>query len=75
MQYMYTTYTIYTTVGNVLVWYMVYANKWAYIGCMRMIWKCQPNKLAKLRRCVRQVSFGSKKFGPSKLLNWTNLQK
>ena len=33
------------------------------------------NKLAKLRRCVSQKGFGSKKFGPNKLLPKTNLEK
>ena len=36
---------------------------------------CRVNKLAKLWRCVSLVSFGPNKFGPSKLLNYTNLQK
>ena len=30
------------------------------------------NKVAKLIRCVSRISFGSKKFGLSKLLPWTN---
>ena len=33
------------------------------------------NKLAKLRRCVSQVNFGSKKFGISELLPWKKVGK
>ena len=40
----------------------------------RLSWGMKWNKLAKLRRCVSQVSFWSKKFGPRKLLPRTNRQ-
>ena len=39
---------------------------------LMLVMHLMQNKLAKLRRCVSQLSFGSKKFGPRKLLPRTN---